>query len=223
MQLEQLHAQAKGDNEAAEALKYRVELMERTLDLMNKFNIGTKEAAKIAATDLLKVRKEKKEKQDKDEETTNRETLEKKLQQIEMARTRAQALGDQAAEASLTRRVHLAEEVLRLMGEGFNQIEATKLANDLTTSGKPADTRGDFSRDLSGHDLRRASNKAADKGTHFDRMADGTFQKFVDGSKKGRFTEAQMQAGLEKRIEKDPTQKTLNEIKSILEGKFVNE
>ena len=223
VQLEQLHAQAKGDNEAAEALKYRVELMERTLDLMNKFNIGTKEAAKIAATDLLKVRKEKKEKQDKDEETTNRETLEKKLQQIEMARTRAQALGDQAAEASLTRRVHLAEEVLRLMGEGFNQIEATKLANDLTTSGKPADTRGDFSRDLSGDDLRRASNKAADKGTHFGRMADGTFQKFVNGSKKGRFTEAQMQAGLEKRIEKDPTQKTLKRIESILEGKFVNE
>ena len=219
MQLEQLRAQEKGDKGATESLKFRIALMERSLGLMNKFGVSMEEAAKLAAADLLKKDKE----EAPIEETTLRETLEKKLQQIEMARTRAQALGDQAAEASLTRRVHLAEEVLRLMGEGFNQIEATKLANDLTTSGKPADTRGDFSRDLSGDDLRRASNKAADKGTHFGRMADGTFQKFVNGSKKGRFTEAQMQAGLEKRIEKDPTQKTLKRIESILEGKFVNE
>ena len=219
MQLEQLRAQEKGDKGATESLKFRIALMERSLGLMNKFGVSMEEAAKLAAADLLKKDKE----EAPIEETTLRETLEKKLQQIEMARTRAQASGDQAAEASLTRRLEMAKEVLRLMSAGFSQTEATKLANDLTTSGKPADTRGDFSRDLSGDDLRRASNKAADKGTHFGRMADGTFQKFVNGSKKGRFTEAQMQAGLEKRIEKDPTQKTLKRIESILEGKFVNE
>ena len=214
MQIEQLRAQENGDRKASDALKFRIKLMERSLGLMKKFGISMEEAAALANADITNGGKDKYDK---------KEELAKKLQQIEMALIRAQADGDQAAEASLARRLELAKEVMRLMGAGFSQTEATKLANDLTTSGKPADTRGDFSRDLSGHDLKRAANKAADKGTHFDRMADGTFQKFVDGSKRGRFTEAQMQAGLEKRIEKDPTQKTLKRIETILEGKFVNE
>ncbi len=214
MQIEQLRAQENGDRKASDALKFRIKLMERSLGLMKKFGISMEEAAALANADITNGGKDKYDK---------KEELAKKLQQIEMALIRAQADGDQAAEASLARRLELAKEVMRLMGAGFSQTEATKLANDLSTSGKPADTRGDFSRDLSGHDLKRAANKAADKGTHFDRMADGTFQKFVDGSKRGRFTEAQMQAGLEKRIEKDPTQKTLKRIETILEGKFVNE
>ena len=153
-------------------------------------------------------------------EPTKQEELKKKLAQIEMARIRAQASGDAAAEASLARRLEMAKEVLRLMDAGFSQEEATSLANQ---SKSPTDTRGDFAGELTGHDLRRAANKAADKGTRFEKMADGTFQKYVNGSQKGRFTEAQMQAGLEKKIEKDPTEKTLNDIKLILEGKFVNE
>ena len=214
MQIEQLRAQENGDRKASDALKFRIKLMERSLGLMKKFGISMEEAAALANADITNGGKDKYDK---------KEELAKKLQQIEMALIRAQADGDQAAEASLARRLELAKEVMRLMGAGFSQTEATKLANDLSTSGKPADTRGDFSRELSGHDLKRAANKASDKGTHFDRMADGTFQKFVDGSKRGRFTEAQMQAGLEKRIEKDPTQKTLKRIETILEGKFVNE
>jgi hypothetical protein len=225
MQLEQLRAQEKGDKKAADSLKSRIALMERSLGLMKKFGIGMEEAAKLAAADLLKEKEAKKPKPTDEtaDKPTLKETLEKKIEQIEMARIRAQAAGDKEAEESLARRLEMAKEVMRLMAAGFSQEEATKLANDLTTTGQPADTRGDFAKELTGHDLRRAANKAADKGTHFDRMTDGTFQKFVNGSKKGRFTEAQMQAGLEKRIEKDPTQKTLKRIETILEGKFVNE
>ena len=153
-------------------------------------------------------------------EPTKQEELKKKLAQIEMARIRAQASGDAAAEASLARRLEMAKEVLRLMDAGFSQDEATRLANKLS---QPEDKRGDFVSSLTGDDLKRAANEAAEKGTRFQRMADGTFQKYVNGSRKGNFTEAQLQAGLEKRIEKDPTDKTLKDIKNILQGKFVNE
>jgi len=38
-----------------------------------------------------------------------------------------------------------------------------------------------------------------------------------------KFTEEQLQKGLEKKIEKDPTEATLKSIEEILQGKFVNE
>lgn len=89
---------------------------------------------------------------------------------------------------------------------------------------EPEDTRGDFAKELTGEALRKAANKAGkDSGVRFERMADGTFQQFVNGRKGGTFTEDQLQAGLEKKIESDPTQKTLENIEQILEGKFVNE
>lgn len=87
---------------------------------------------------------------------------------------------------------------------------------------KPEDTRGDFARELTGEELRKAASKAKD-GVRFERMADGTFQQFTNGKKGGRFTEEQLQAGLEKQVESDPSQKTLESIEKILEGKFVNE
>lgn len=158
MQLEQLRAQEEGDKKASEALKFRIKLMERSLGLMNKFDISMEEAAALANADLTK---------EKGKGKGTKKDVEKMI----------------------------------------------------------ADTRGDFAKGLTGHDLGRAANKAADKGTRFQKMHDGTFQKYVNGSNhlQGRFTEAQMQAGLEKKIEKDPTQETLKRIESILQGKFVNE
>jgi hypothetical protein len=222
--LEQLRAQESGDKKSADALKYRLKLMERSLDLMKKHNIGIEEAAKLAAADLeSKTKPKKKPKPKPDKTLTLEEKLEEKLREIEKQRIVAQAAGDKAAEESLTRRVQLAEQIIRLIGKGFSQEEATRLANQLTEQNKPEDTRGDFVRDLSGHDLRRAANEAAKDGIRFTKMADGTFQRYIDGSRKGRFTEEQLRAGLEKQIEKDPRNKTLNDIKSILQGKFVNE
>lgn len=89
---------------------------------------------------------------------------------------------------------------------------------------KPEDTRGDFARELSGEKLRKAANKAGkDDNIRFERQGDGGFQQFVDGKKGEKFTEEQMQKGLEKNIEKDPTEVTLKSIEKILQGKFVNE
>jgi hypothetical protein len=221
--LEQLRAQESGDKKAADALKYRLKLMERSLDLMKKHNIGIEEAAKLAAADLESKTKKKKAQPKPEKPLTLEEKLGEKLREIEKQRIVAQAAGDKAAEESLTRRVQLAQEIIRLIGKGFTQEEATRLANQLTEQNKPEDTRGDFVRDLSGHDLRRAANEAAKDGIRFTKMADGTFQRYIDGSTRGRFTEEQLRAGLEKQIEKDPRNKTLNDIKSILQGKFVNE
>jgi len=94
--------------------------------------------------------------------------------------------------------------------------------------GQPAkpteDTRGDFARELEGEALRKAANKAGkDSNIRFDRMADGSFQQFVNGRKGEKFTEDQLQKGLEGKIEKDPTDATLKSIEKILQGKFVNE
>ena len=90
---------------------------------------------------------------------------------------------------------------------------------------KKEDTRGDFAQDLTGEALRTAANEAGkEAGVHFERLADGTFQKYFDGKKADKFTEGQLQEGLEGQIEKDPeSNQLLEQIKTILEGKFVNE
>ena len=86
------------------------------------------------------------------------------------------------------------------------------------------DTRGDMARGLRGEDLRKAASAAGkEDGIRFERMGDGMFQQFVNGRKGGKFTEEQLQKGLESKIERDPSTKTLESIEKILQGKFVSE
>lgn len=86
------------------------------------------------------------------------------------------------------------------------------------------DTRGDFIRGLTKPELLKAANKAAkEDGRRFERMADGTFQEFINGRKGKIVTEEQLKKAVEAKIESKPTEKLLEQIKMVLEGKFVNE
>jgi hypothetical protein len=78
--------------------------------------------------------------------------------------------------------------------------------------------------DLTGEALRKAANIAGkDKNIRFDRMADGTFQQFINGRKGQRFTEDQMQVGLQNQIDNDDSKSLLEKINKTLEGKFVSQ
>ena len=55
-------------------------------------------------------------------------------------------------------------------------------------------------------------------------MGDGTFQQFIGGRKGKKFTEDELQKGLQKQIDKESNTETLLEkINTTLEGKFVSQ
>lgn len=145
------------------------------------------------------------------------------------------AAGKNEQAEALEKQIALMKEAMRIADRyGISLKEAADMVQDIEDNKavdppdppdpKPEDTRGDFARGLEGEALRKAANKAGkDDNIRFDRMADGGFQQFVDGKKGEKFTEEQMQKGLENKVEKDPTDKTLKSIEKILQGKFVNE
>jgi hypothetical protein len=76
---------------------------------------------------------------------------------------------------------------------------------------------------MSGRDGNPSSLDKAEGDVRFERLGNGGYQQFVDGKKGEKFTEAQMQAGLQKQIDKDPTEALLEKINATLEGKFVSQ
>jgi hypothetical protein len=76
---------------------------------------------------------------------------------------------------------------------------------------------------MSGRDGNSSSLDKAEGDVRFERLGNGGYQQFVDGKKGEKFTEAQMQAGLQKQIDKDPTEALLEKINATLEGKFVSQ
>ncbi len=91
---------------------------------------------------------------------------------------------------------------------------------------KPGDLTGESDKrsSLTGHDLRKAANIAGkEDAIRFEKLGTGGFQQFI-GGKKGRvFSEAEMQAGLQKKIDGDNTESLLEKINKTLEGKFVSQ
>jgi len=85
------------------------------------------------------------------------------------------------------------------------------------------DTRGDFAGNLKNEALRIAAGVAGGEKFRFDRLANGDFQRFVDGKKSGKFSEEQLQKAVEGKIESKKTDSLLEDINKKLEGKFVNE
>ena len=144
---------------------------------------------------------------------------------------RAQANGDKDAQASMEKRVELARKIVSIMKEfGVSQEEATSLANK-TKEEDPEQKRSS----LTGKDLQKAANiagkgQAGDKSSflggkdiRFERDGKGNFQQFIGGKKGEKFTEEQMQAGLQKQVDKDGSEGLLEKINSTLEGKFVSQ
>ena len=155
--------------------------------------------------------------------------LEKDINDMKLKALRAQANGDKEAQAAMERRAKLAQRILDIMKKfNVSQEEATLLANKTAEGG---DITGEIEKrsSLSGRELKAASDLAGKgKGENgedirFDRLAGGGFQQFVGGKKGKKFSEAEMQAGLQKQIDKDPSEALLEKINQTLEGKFVSQ
>lgn len=155
--------------------------------------------------------------------------LEKEINDMKLKALRAQANGDKEAQGSMERRAKLAQRIVDIMKEfNVSQEEATLLANKTAEGG---DITGEIEKrsSLSGRELKAASDLAGKgKGENgedirFDRLAGGGFQQFVGGKKGKKFSEAEMQAGLQKQIDKDPSEALLEKINQTLEGKFVSQ
>jgi hypothetical protein len=157
--------------------------------------------------------------------------LEEQIKDMKLKALRAQANGDKDAQASMEKRVELARKIVSIMKEfGVSQEEATSLANK-TKEEDPEQKRSS----LTGRDLQKAANiagkgQAGDKSSflggkdiRFERDGKGNFQQFIGGKKGQKFTEEQMQAGLQKQVDKDGSEGLLEKINSTLEGKFVSQ
>jgi len=227
-ELESLQLRAKGDTKKAEELDKQIEKMKEAIRISREYGVTLEKAVEIVKGI------DEKGQSDEEERKEKIASLEEKIKKMKLAAIRAQAAGDKEEQAAMEKRVELAEKIVSLMKEfNISQEEATNIANktakaeDITGEGSQGDTRGDFARELTGEALRKAANEAGKgQGTRFERMADGTFQQFVNGRKGrkgGKFTEEQLQQGLEKQIEKDPSLQTLENIEKILQGRLVNE
>jgi len=216
-ELEALQLRAAGKNAEAEALEKQIKMMKEAIKISRQYGISLKEAA-----DLVKGNKTPEEKESK------------KLKQLELELIRARAAGEKELTKELERKINILRSALQIQKEhNISLEEAFKLAKKINDQNggegggdePPAeDTRGDMARGLRGEDLRKAANAAGkEDNIRFDRMADGTFQQFVKGKKGKVFSEAEMQAGLQKQIDKGGTEGLLEKINKTLEGKFVSQ
>lgn len=101
-----------------------------------------------------------------------------------------------------------------------------KAIEEAKTKGR--DERGDFASILKGEDLREAANAAGEEfGVRFKKEislgGEEMFRVIKDGFRRELLTEEQLQAGLERAIERDPSNETLERIEKVLEGKFVSQ
>ncbi len=159
--------------------------------------------------------------------------LEEQIKDMKLAALRAQANGDKEAQSSMEKRVELAKKIVSIMREfGVSQEEATSLANKTR---EEVEKTSQKKSSLTGRELEKAANmagkgKAGDKSTflggkdiRFERDGRGNFQQFVGGTRGKVFTEEQMQASLQKEIDKDGSEGLLEKINATLEGKFVSQ
>jgi len=222
LKLESIRAQASGDKAAQESLDHRIKISEKAVKLMKDYNLSQEEA--IALAERLA------DESDPDEGKKKKfEELEKKINEMKLKAIRAQANGEKEAQKAMERRAELAQKILDLMKQyNISQEEATLLANKTAEAEDKAED-SEAKSSLTGKDLKKASNIAGKgKGENgedirFDRLAGGGFQQFVGGKKGRKFTEEEMQAGLQKQIDKDPTEALLEKINATLEGKFVSQ
>jgi len=222
LKLESIRAQASGDKAAQESLDHRIKISEKAVKLMKDYNLSQEEA--IALAERLA------DESDPDEGKKKKfEELEKKINEMKLKAIRAQANGEKEAQKAMERRAELAQKILDLMKQyNISQEEATLLANKTAAAEDKAED-SEAKSSLTGKDLKKASNIAGKgKGENgedirFDRLAGGGFQQFVGGKKGRKFTEEEMQAGLQKQIDKDPSEALLEKINQTLEGKFVSQ
>jgi hypothetical protein len=217
--------------QASVRAEYNDEL-ERTvisLDDLNKIEEGRRKMLEdLAKTEEQRLKREQ-------------EAIDKKhelfLQAKELEALQLRAAGKNAEAEALEKQIDMMKEAIKISKQyGISLKEAADLVKGIEEN-KPKededegedDEKGEEKKaptpsELTGEDLRKAANKAAkEKGIRFERMADGTFQQFVKGSKGRRFTEEQLQAGLGKQnAAKDPVD-VLESIDDKLNGKFVNE
>ena len=105
-------------------------------------------------------------------------------------------------------------------GEGEGDLPKPEGEGDPPKELEEADKKSS----LTGHDLKKAANIAGkEDGIRFEKLGSGGFQQFINGRKGDVFTEEQMQAGLQKQIDKDGTEGLLEKINATLEGKFVSQ
>jgi hypothetical protein len=173
-ELEVIKLRAKGENEAADAIERKIRLGEKAIALSKKHGITIKEAMKLVQDTIDNAPD-----QGGDDEGVSDEgdyyggddkykTLAEKLQLIKLAVLRAEARGNTEAEASLKRRLALAEKIVGIMrSTGASQEEATALANALAaaTGGATA-----VETPVTGRD-KRAAEAAARKQATADRRA----------------------------------------------------
>lgn len=89
------------------------------------------------------------------------------------------------------------------------------------------DERGDFAKVLEGEKLKAAANEAGKEfGVRFQKEISNSgevmFRKFKDGFAGALLTEEQLRAGLERAVELDPSNETLERIATLLEGRLTN-
>lgn len=157
--------------------------------------------------------------------------LEKQIKDMKLEALRAQARGDKDAQSSLEKRAELARKIVDIMKEfEVSQEEATKLAQSPEGKGKQKRSS------LTGFDLQKAANIAGKgKGRRrgiggmektdirFQKMGKDGFQQYIGGKKGKVFSEAEMQAGLQKQVDEDSSESLLEKINTTLEGKFVSQ
>lgn len=216
-ELEALRMRAKGDNAGADALDEQIRKMKEAMDVAKKYGITLLEASKIQlAIEANKVNK------DEDKKKSKMESLEAKITEMKLKALNAQANGDKLAEEAMLKRIKYAEKIVSLMNDfNMSQEQARNLAVSLLE--KEEEGSG-ASSGLTGEDLRKGANIAGEAdGIRFERLGGGGYQQFIKGKKGEKFTEEQMQAGLQKQIDKDPSEALLEKINATLEGKFVSQ
>ena len=185
-ELKMIKLKAKGQHEAADAIKKEISLIRKSIALSEKHGITLREAARLVQDTIDNAPNQGGDDQGGDDEGDDKDkTLAEKIQLIKLAVLRAEARGNTEAEASLKRRLALAEKIVGIMhSTGASQEEATALANALAaaTGGATA-----VETPVTGRD-KRAAEAAARKQATADRRAMTARMAEQSGSKQRAMT-----------------------------------
>jgi hypothetical protein len=233
MKLKALNAQANGDEDAEKAMLRRIKYAEKVVSLMKEFGMEKDEALNLASGILEK--EDEKEGKGRDSNYISEESdLRSSLTGDDLLKaSNIAGKGMAKSESDFSQREVEAGLHNTMSGREGNPTSLDKEEGD----GKaPSNGMEDFSRrereaglNLAGNNTmssRGENPTSLDKeegDVRFERLGNGGYQQFVDGKKGEKFTEEQMQVGLQNQIDKDPSEALLEKINATLEGKFVSQ
>ena len=231
-ELDLLKAKASGNEKLINQEESNIRVLEVMLELMEDHNVQRSEALDLAQQIVAEERKAA----DNKDDDNKFEAEKNKIKEEELKLIKLSINGTEEEIEKQKKKIELMERIIELQEkfDGMSRDEATRIAKGEAGRSNKDAIKGTGIGDVPTRKLDDIANailkdKGKGAGDFFQQRStsDGTvFDRYTDGSRSGTFSEADMRKAIGDEALKEKDDKELNvleEIKDVLEGKFVSE